>query len=350
MRRKIPSSGALLAFEAAGRHESFSCAAEELNITEGAVSRQINRFESYLGVSLFSRVKNRVVLTEDGRMYWEQVRSDLERLEAHTLNLIARPAEGGVLELAVIPTFANRWLIPRLPEFHARHPGVTINISERPEPFLFADSPFDAALHYDHPAWAGMVKENLFGEELVPICNPRLVGGRVLGQPSDLKTFTLLHKRGRSDGWRNFFARADLDGINPMEGTRYDLFSMIIEAAKAGLGIGLVPRLYVQNEIARGELMIPIEAKLSDEKYYCLVYPERKQGSWPLKIFINWLDKSAKRYVESRQQEPLIPEQLTAVRRKRKPCVCALHVDLDIQMSRPIATRVRGGGSRTRSF
>jgi DNA-binding transcriptional LysR family regulator len=300
MRRKIPSSGALVAFEAAGRHESFSRAAEELNLTEGAVSRQIGRLESYLGVLLFSRVKNKVHLTEDGQLYWEQVRSDLERIEAHTLNLIGRPSEGGVIELAAIPTFTNRWLIPRLPDFCARHPGITINISERPDPFLFADSPFDAALHFDHPAWAGMLRDTLFGEELVPICSPKLTGGRTFASLSDISNFVLLHKRGRWDGWRNLFLHAGLDHLNPAGGIRYDLFTMIIEAARAGLGIGLVPRLYVAQEIQRGELLIPFEVRLPEEKTYCLIYPERKIGSWPLNVFVSWIGEVSRNYVLSR--------------------------------------------------
>jgi LysR family transcriptional regulator, glycine cleavage system transcriptional activator len=303
MRRKIPSSSALLAFETAGRHGSFSRAAEELNLTEGAVSRQIGRLEDTLGVALFMRVKNRVHLTEDGRIYWEQVRADLERIEAHTLNLIARPSEGGVLELAVIPTFTNRWLIPRLLAFHALHPGITINISERPEPFLFADSEFDAALHYDHPAWTGMLKRRLFGEELVPICSPTLTNGLKFQDLSEINNHKLLHKRGRFDGWRNVFVHGGLKDGNPMQGNRYDLFSMIIEAARAGLGIGLVPRLYVLQEIARGELIIPFETSLPEEKHYCLVYPEHKHGSWPLNIFSEWLGRTAKIYAQDRESK-----------------------------------------------
>ena len=178
MRRRIPTSGGLLAFEVAGRHESFSRAAQEMGITEGAVSRQIARLEDYLEIMLFNRVKGRIHLTDAGREYWTQIAGSLDQIERNTLNLLARPAAGGVLELAVIPTFTNRWLIPRLPLFHAAHPGITINMSERPDPFLFAESPFDAAIHYDHPAWAGMIKKDLFAEELVPVCSPILTNGR----------------------------------------------------------------------------------------------------------------------------------------------------------------------------
>lgn len=307
--RRIPSSKALMTFEVAGRHNSFSRAAEELSLTEGAISRQMRRLEDFLGISLFTRIKNRIHLTDEGRLYWEQVRSDLDRIEAHTLGLIAQQTGGGVLELAAIPTFANQWLIPRLPTFHAEHPGITINISERPEPFLFADSPFDAALHYDHPAWAGMLKRPLFSEELVLVCSPTLTDGKPFRTLSEIGKHRLLHKRSRVDGWQNLFAKAGLTSLNPMVGNKYDLFSMIIEAARAGLGVGLVPRLYIEREIDRGELIVPFEIEAIEQKSYCLVYPERKYGSWPLNTFIAWLEKARTRYCIERLKR-LPPEKV----------------------------------------
>ena len=299
MKRKMPSTGALLAFEAAARHASFSRAAEELNMTEGAVSRQIARLEEYLGVVLFARVKNRVHLTDAARLYSEQVAASLARIEKDTLSLIGRP-EGGVLELAVIPTFTNRWIIPRLPKFHASNPGITVNLSERPEPFLFADSAFDAAIHYDHPAWAGMMKKILFAEELVAVCVPGLLPSGGAAKPSDLRKLTLLHKRGRSDEWKKWWDCVGEDGVNPMAGPRYDLFSMVIEAARAGLGMALVPKLYVVDELREGTLVMPYAGHVSADKTYCVVYPEQKHDQWPLNVFVSWLESEAGRYLQER--------------------------------------------------
>src|SRR6185369_9333294 len=137
MKRKIPSTVALALFEAAARHESFARAADEMCVTESAVSRQIAALEGYLRVRLFSRVKKHVLLTDAGRQYSLNISANLNEIEMHTRSLMAHKGVGGMLELAVIPTFANRWLLPRLNEFRKRHPDITLNLSERPDPFIF---------------------------------------------------------------------------------------------------------------------------------------------------------------------------------------------------------------------
>jgi len=305
MRRRIPSTGALLAFEAAGRHENFSRAAEELGLTEGAVSRQIGRLEDSLGLILFNRVKGRIHLTDSGKEYWSKIGDHLDQIERSTFQLLARPEEGGVLELAVIPTFTNRWLIPRLPLFHAANPGITINMSERPEPFLFSESRFDAAIHYDHPAWAGMIKKDLFVEELVPVCSPSLAKGRSEWTPEELKVLPLLHKRGRPDAWKKWWDHFDVTGVNPMLGAQYDLFSMSIEAAITGLGVALVPRLYVAREVEDGRLILPVDRHSPGDKRYCVVCPDHKHGTWPLRPFLDWLTREADVYARQKATAPI---------------------------------------------
>jgi DNA-binding transcriptional LysR family regulator len=253
-------------------------------------------------VELFARVKNRVHLTAAARRYWAQVADDLARLERDTLSLIGRP-EGGVLELAVIPTFTNHWIMPRLPRFLEKNPGITINMTERAEPFLFAESSFDAAIHYDHPAWSGMMKKLLFAEELVAVCVPRLLPKNRAARPADLAQLPLLHKRGRSDEWKKWWDVLGVEKVNPMAGPRYDLFSMVIEAARAGLGLALVPRLYVQAELADGRFVAPIRHQHPGDKTYCVVYPQQKHDQWPLNVFIAWLEAETARYLEGRRRD-----------------------------------------------
>lgn len=163
MRRKIPSIDALIAFEAAARHLSFTRTAEELSLTQSAVGRQVASLEEYLGTPLFNRFKRRISLTEAGEIYAKRVRENLERLERDTLAAMAHRNAGGILELAVIPTFATRWLIPRLPEFYAAHEDIVVNLTTRTAPFLFKDTPFDAAMHFGDPVWPGSVAKYLFG-------------------------------------------------------------------------------------------------------------------------------------------------------------------------------------------
>lgn len=299
MRRKIPSTNALLTFEAAGRHESFSRAAEELSTTEGAVSRQIARLEDFLGLLLFNRVKGRVHLTDRGRIYLDQIVGDLDRIESHTQRLQDPPRQG-VLELAVIPTFTNRWIIPRLPKFFAKNPGITVNMTERSEPFLFGTSSIDAAIHCDSPAWAGMMKKHLFAENMVPACSPTLTGGRAELSLEMMRKLPRLHKRGHPGAWKKWWDGVGAADINPMEGAQYDLFSTGIEEACAGLGVVLVPRLYVAKEIESGALVIPHPYQLVGHSRYCAVFPVHKYGSWPLKPFLDWLIQESQQYVRQR--------------------------------------------------
>lgn len=304
MRRRLPSTGALLAFEAAARFQNFSRAADELAITESAVSKQIAGLEDYLGLSLFYRIKKRVTLSEFGKVYYRQVQEDLNRLERTTLNAMAHQDGKQIIELAVIPTFASKWLIPNLPEFHSAHPDIQINLSEKALPFLFGETIFDAALHYRHPAWAGNKYDRLFDEELVPACSPKLIGNKKISHAVDLSDFPLLLKSAREDSWARWFEIAgctDLEKI-PIKGPRYDLFSMVIDAACAGIGAALVPRLYIQDKLRSGELVIPIDISIRGLKQYCLIYPDHKEVSSAVKLFVEWL------LVLARRSEPALDE------------------------------------------
>ncbi|MBI3900223.1 MAG: LysR family transcriptional regulator [Gammaproteobacteria bacterium] len=296
MRRKIPSIEALVAFEAAARHQSFTRAADELALTQSAVGRQIVLLEEYLGVLLFNRIKKRVSLTEIGQLYAKEIREDLNNIERHTLAAMSHHGVGGVLELAVIPTFASRWLIPRLPQFYALWPDITLNLTTRAEPFLFTDTPFDGAIHFGSPIWPGTVVEHLFGEEMVPVCSPNILAGRSELLPSDMEKYNLLHQSARPDAWRQWFAQAGISHFNGMKGARYELFSMLVEAARAGLGIALVPRFLVLSELAESSLCIPCHLSLRSEQGYYLAYPERKQSSALVQAFKEWLLSAAKQY------------------------------------------------------
>lgn len=218
MRRKIPGTELLIAFETAARHQSFTRAAEELSLTQSAVCRQISALEEFLGVQLFNRIKKRVSLSEAGQLYARQIRESLRQVEHDTLSLMAHRGAGGVLELAVIPTFATRWLIPRLGDFKASHPGITLDLATRAEPFMFADTPFDAAIHCGGPIWPGAHTEFLFGEEMVPVCSPGLLNGRAQIEPLELASLPLLHQSARPNAWREWFAVAGLENVNAMGG------------------------------------------------------------------------------------------------------------------------------------
>jgi DNA-binding transcriptional LysR family regulator len=293
MRRKIPSNSALMAFEASARHGSFARAADELALTEGAISRQIGRLEAFLGVTLFERVGNRVRLLPNGERYAVQVRETLDRLERDSQYLMGQPTDGASLDIAIIPTFAVRWLIPRLARFSKEHLNITVHLTERMEPFVLAGSGFDAAIHFEHPAWTGMRTHRLLHETLVPVCHPALVD-KGEGAVS-LDELPLLHRRQNPDAWQRYAQETGIVLTNPAVGARYDLHSMQIEAALAGLGVALVPRLYIETELAEGRLVAPWPDGASISKTFCLVLPEPiRLSEGPIQVFANWLIKEAR--------------------------------------------------------
>jgi DNA-binding transcriptional LysR family regulator len=292
MRRKIPSNSALLAFEAAARHNSFARAAEELSLTEGAVSRQISRLEDFLGMALFQRVGNRVRLAPGGSRYAVQVRDILDRLERDSLYMMGQPIDGASIDIAAIPTFATRWLIPRLKRFQDRYPNITVHIAERMEPFILTGSGFDAAIHFDHPAWTGMHRYHLLEEVLVPVCSPTLLAGADANLSLD--QLPRLHRRQNPDAWQLYAEEAGIVLNNSAVGARYDLHSMLIEAALAGLGVALVPRLYIDTELEQGRLIAPWPDGKAIAKNFCLVLPEPiALSSAPLQAFAQWILQEA---------------------------------------------------------
>ena len=297
MRRKIPATHTLLCFEAAARHESYTRAAQELALTQSAVSRQVAALEAYLGQALFTRTRHGVALTPRGREYAAQVAERLLALERDTLNAMSTQGTQGAVHLAAVPTFATRWLIPRLPQLAAQHPDIVVHIETRTRPFLFADTPFDAALYSgtaDQVAqWAGTRAVRLLGEDMVPVCSPALLKGATAFTAEAIAELPLLQQSTRPDGWREWFDAMGVAAPLARRGPRYELFSMTAAAATCGLGLALVPRLLVEAELARGELVMACAQPLPgdaghDRAYYC-VLPERTENRALVDAFVGWM-------------------------------------------------------------
>ncbi len=289
MRRLIPSRSALLAFESASRHESFTSAAAELSLSESAISRQIASLEEQLGLKLFNRIKKRVVLTKAGLLYSQQIRESLDQIEHDMFNIMAHGGTREILELAILPTFCSQWLIPRISSFYQRHPDMRINISARSDMFLFKDTNFDAAIHFGQPTWPGTVAEFLFKEQVIAVCNPDLLAHDRLHRAEEILEYPLLHLTSRPNAWRNWFHKMELSGISAMQGSRYEHFSILISAACAGLGIALIPRFLIVNELARKELTIAFDCPLQSSGAYYLVTPEDNISNAALQSFRAWI-------------------------------------------------------------
>ncbi len=292
MRNGIPNLGALQAFEATARLGSFSRAADELALTHSAIYRQVTGLEQRLGVQLFTRARRRVTLTDAGADYAGRVRHHLEQLEKDTFALMTRSSVGRSLHIAVLPTLASTWLLPRLSQFNALHADVTVSFSVRTLPFQFADHPFDAAIYHAPQAWPRTQGIKLFDEEaLVPVCAPSLIEHVAPDQRLQvMETLTHLHMMSRPDAWRHWYQAQGLDYLPAMSaGPRYDLFSMTLEAVRSGLGVALVPRFLMADDLARGHVVVPVRGVLQAKEAYFFGYPVDHEHSEPLLAFEAWL-------------------------------------------------------------
>ena len=296
MRRKIPSTAALVAFESAARHQSFTKAADELALTQSAVCRQIAGLEEFLGIELFRRSRRGVKLTEAGLAYSRKVAAQLDAVERDTLAAMGQQGAQG-LELAVVPTFATQWLVPRLKEFQRLHPEVTVHLTNRTRPFLFADTSFDAAIYFGDGDWSGTEAHYLMPEEPLPVCSPELLGERTQFAAAELASLPLLQQSTRPYAWRQWFAAQGLNVPRDMSGPRYELVSMLAQAAMHGMGVALIPPFLIQRELDAG-LLVPAHpaALLSSDRAYRLMIPERKAESAALRAFRDWLLQAAREY------------------------------------------------------
>ena len=297
MRRKIPSLQALACFDAAARHESYTRAAQELALTQSAVSRQITSLEQYLGQALFRRTRHGVALTERGSAYARQIAPRLQALERDTLEAMSGQGGQQTLLLAAVATFASRWLIPRLPDLLRAHPQLVVHIETRTRPFLFADTDFDAALYAGTPQqirnWAGTRATLLLQEDLVPVCAPQLLPGGHMRSPAELAVMPLLQQSTRPEAWRQWFQRAEIPTTSALAGPRYEVFSMTVAAAVHGMGVALVPRLLIAPELASGQLVQACAHALMGERAYYLVTPEHRDIKPALQRLQAWLEQQA---------------------------------------------------------
>ena len=294
MRHGIPNLGALQAFEATARLGSFSRAAEELALTHSAVYRQVAGLEERLGVALFTRVRRRVALTAAGAEYANRVRHHLDQLEKDTLGLMSRAGVGRNLHLAVLPTLATTWLVPRLAAFGRKRPDVTVSLTVRTLPFQFNDQPFDAAIYHAEQIWPGTKGIKLFDEgELVPICAPSVLAAAAQKGDDPLDGLTHLHTTSRPEAWRRWYQAQGRDYSPTVNaGPRYELFTMSIAAVKEGMGVALVPRFLVQSALDAGDVVMPVEAGLRVKEAYFFSHPAASEASEALYDLENWLKES----------------------------------------------------------
>lgn len=292
MRRRLPTLQALDCFEAAARHQSYTRAAQELSLTQGAISRRIAALEAFVGVRLFARTRHGVALTPAGAAYARQIGGRLDGLERDTLDAMSGGGQGA-LHIAAVPTFAARWLVPRLARFAAVCPEVTVHIDTCTRPFLFSDTPYDGALYAGTDEqvknWPGTRTTPLMDERVVPIASPQFAARRKIWRVADVARAPLLQQSTRTDAWRQWCEAFGVETPHALRGPRYELFSMLASAAVSGLGVALMPAMLVQAELARGELVVLCNRPVSSRRSYGVVVPEGAEPAAAMAGFVRWL-------------------------------------------------------------
>jgi LysR family glycine cleavage system transcriptional activator len=291
MSHRLPSLNGLRAFEAAARHLSFTLAADELNVTQTAISHQIRRLEEELGIKLFIRQKRTLALTEQGRDYLPGIRAAFNDLRLATDRLLHRDRDH-VLTVSTLASFASKWLLPRLSAFQQANPHIDVRITTSTALVDFKSGDVDAAIRYGRGQWPGLRADWLTADHLFPVCSPKLLmGDRPLRKPEDLARYTLLHTNAsHDDDWRLWLTAAGLpNNISKQPALGFDLIFMTLQAAIDGLGVAVGRTTYVEGDLASGRLVMPFDIRLPADAGFYLVSPESSADTPNLRAFREWL-------------------------------------------------------------
>ncbi|MES2187046.1 MAG: transcriptional regulator GcvA [Pseudomonadota bacterium] len=293
MPRPIPPLNPLRAFEVAARHLSFTRAAEELFVTPSAVSHQIKTLEENLGIALFTRDSKALTLTVAGKAYLPGVQEAFKQLvyATHQLQSLGAPA----LKINMPPTFAMKWLIPRLGHFLAAHPDIDLKVSTSKHMVDFTREDFDLAVRYGRGVYPGLHSELCLPVEMFPVCSPALLQGEhPLRTPADLRHHRLLHDDstyadGSNPNWEMWLEHSGVTGVDARRGPSFWPSHLVIDAAIDGLGVALAKKEWVVRDLARGLLVRPFETSLAVEFSYWIVYPEERATDARITAFMAWM-------------------------------------------------------------
>jgi LysR family glycine cleavage system transcriptional activator len=289
----LPPLNALRAFEAAGRHLSFKKAAEELCVTQGAVSRHILNLEAYLGISLFVRSHRQVSLTAEGTVYLQESRDAFRRISDATTRARTK-ADERTLRIKAPPTCAIRWLVPRLGRFHAKHPDIAVQVTTSHDPVDFDRDQVDVGVHYGHEGNDDRHYERLFDEVLMPVCRKDLIHRKHKRcKARDIAAQVLLHSIRRPSDWRQWLDAAGLAGFNASQELSFENSTMTYQGAIDGLGVAIAQKALIADEIASGRLYAPSDIEVRNATAYYFVFPKRQQDLRKIRAFHHWIADEA---------------------------------------------------------
>lgn len=289
--RRLPPLAALRAFEAAARHLSFTRAADELHVTQAAVSHQIRQLEEDLGVRLFRRLSRALRLTEEGQLLAPFLRDGFALLLAG-VDRVRSAAQGGVLTVTAAPSFAASWLVPRLVQFQRRHPEIEVRLVSTMRKLDLLREGIDVGIRYGRGGWPGLFAERLMTDDLFPVCAPGLLDGVGSG-PHALASVQLLHVQAFPDDWPRWLTAAGVGEVDAERGSWFDTAGAAYEAAAAGLGVAMGRRQLVADALAAGRLLAPFATALPAEVAYYLVLPPEHRGIARVEAFCAWLREAA---------------------------------------------------------
>lgn len=292
MVQRLPPLNAVRAFEAAARHLSFTKAAKELHVTQSAISHQVKLLEEYLGLKLFRRLNRALVLTDEGQLYLPPVIRVFDQLHEATKRLTDNEARGR-LTISVLPSFAARWLVPRLGQFIKNYPELDVRLAPSLELVDFTRDDVDLGIRYGRGRYPGLRVDRLMTEDVFPVCSPELLNGdHPLKQPKDLKHHILMHDDEHGE-WRTWLLSAGVDNVDPTRGPTFTDSSMLIQAAVAGQGVALARGALAADDLASGALIRPFTLSLPVEYAYYIVCPEDTADRPKIAAFREWLLQEA---------------------------------------------------------
>ncbi len=292
--RRLPPLNALRAFEAAARHLSFTKAAEELHVTPGAISQQVKALEEYVGVTLFRRLNRALMLTEEAEACLPALHQGFDKL-AEATNVLTSSDADTRLTVSAAPSFASKWLVPRLADFQEHYPQHDVWVMADMELTDFIKEGVDVAIRYGGGDYPGLNVEKLLTEEVFPVCSPALLEGpQGLKSPRDLEKHTLLHDSSPDNDescpdWPMWLKASGIDGIDGTRGLRFNQSSLVLEAALSGHGIALAKSLLAADDLAAGRLVRPFDLKQPIEFAYYIAFPPSKAVLPKVRNFVTWL-------------------------------------------------------------
>ena len=287
--RRVPPLNPLRAFEAAARHQSFTHAADELCVTQGAISRSVKALEDYLGSPLFERTGHGIVLTDRSKKFARALTDVFVKIEEETEKLVGVRAPAS-LTVRAYTSFLIGFLMPRLADFQLHHPHIKVRVVAATDQTDVNREQVDVRIRYGHGKWTDLESVFLFHDELTPVCSPNLLPPAGRPYPVEiLKNQTLLRTELRPNDWPEWLAAAGAGDLVPRDNLHFDELSVTFQAAIAGIGVAMGQRVYVRDELSSGRLFEPFDRVLNRDLGYYLVYPPERREARPIAAFREWL-------------------------------------------------------------